>query len=141
MQYDCSADKGREQRRGADRGVRALFSYCEGSASGRTAEEDAFLTQAVLSPFEELGLSPEQLHALDEMGYERPTEIQSAVIPVLQAGRDVMGQAQTGTGKTAAFGIPLVEAVDAERDGVQALVLAPTRELALQITAELRALA
>jgi ATP-dependent RNA helicase DeaD len=81
------------------------------------------------------------LRALDEMGYEKPTEIQSAVIPVLRTGRDVMGQAQTGTGKTAAFGIPIVESIDPERVGVQALILAPTRELALQITNELRALA
>jgi ATP-dependent RNA helicase DeaD len=99
------------------------------------------LTQAVLSPFGELGLGSELLRALDEMGYERPTEIQSAVIPVLRAGRDVMGQAQTGTGKTAAFGIPIVESISPERVGVQALVLAPTRELALQITNEMRALA
>ncbi len=99
------------------------------------------MTQAVLSPFAELGLSSELLRALDEMGYERPTEIQEAVIPRLGAGRDVMGQAQTGTGKTAAFGIPIVQAIDPEASTVQALVLAPTRELAQQISAELRALA
>ncbi len=99
------------------------------------------MTQAVLSPFEALGLGPELLRALDEMGYQRPTEIQDAVIPRLREGRDVMGQAQTGTGKTAAFGIPIVESVDPTSPMVQALVLAPTRELALQITAELRALA
>jgi ATP-dependent RNA helicase DeaD len=81
------------------------------------------------------------LRALDAMGYERPTEIQERVIPLLLAGRDVIGQAQTGTGKTAAFGIPIVERADPERPEVQALVLAPTRELALQITQELRALA
>jgi ATP-dependent RNA helicase DeaD len=103
--------------------------------------EDEFLSQAVLSPFGELGLGSQLLRALDEMGYDQPTDIQSAVIPVLRAGRDVMGQAQTGTGKTAAFGIPIVESIDAERVGVQALILAPTRELALQITNEVRALA
>jgi ATP-dependent RNA helicase DeaD len=81
------------------------------------------------------------LRALDEMGYEQPTEIQERVIPVLLSGRDVIGQAQTGTGKTAAFGIPIIEHVDPERAEVQALVLAPTRELAVQITNEMRALA
>ena len=91
--------------------------------------------------FEKIGLSPELLRALDEMGYEQPTEIQERVIPPMRAGRDVIGQAQTGTGKTAGFGIPIVEGIDAERAEVQALILAPTRELALQITAELRALA
>jgi ATP-dependent RNA helicase DeaD len=103
--------------------------------------EDVYLSQAVLSPFGELGMGSAMLRALDEMGYDQPTEIQSAVIPVLRAGRDVMGQAQTGTGKTAAFGIPIVESIDAERVGVQALILAPTRELALQITNEVQALA
>jgi ATP-dependent RNA helicase DeaD len=75
------------------------------------------------------------------MGFEEPTEIQAGVIPIMRTGHDVIGQAQTGTGKTAAFGIPIVEGIDAERAEVQALILAPTRELALQITAELRALA
>ncbi len=99
------------------------------------------MIQAVRSAFAEMDLSPELLRALDEMGYEQPTEIQAGVIPQLLAGRDVIGQAQTGTGKTAAFGIPLIERVDPEFPLVQALVLAPTRELALQITHELRALA
>ncbi|MBX5491075.1 MAG: DEAD/DEAH box helicase [Chloroflexi bacterium] len=99
------------------------------------------MVKAVVSPFEALGLSPALLRALDAMGYERPTEIQERVIPLLLADRDVIGQAQTGTGKTAAFGIPIVERSDPERAEVQALVLAPTRELAVQITQELRALA
>jgi ATP-dependent RNA helicase DeaD len=99
------------------------------------------LVKAALSPLETLGLSPAVLRALDTMGYERPTEIQERVIPLLLAGRDVIGQAQTGTGKTAAFGIPIVERTAPEQPAVQALVLAPTRELALQITQELRALA
>jgi ATP-dependent RNA helicase DeaD len=99
------------------------------------------LIEAVVSPFEEMGLSPEILRALREMNYEQPTEIQERVIPLLRAGHDVIGQAQTGTGKTAAFGIPMVEGIDPERAEVQALVLAPTRELAVQISAEVRALA
>jgi ATP-dependent RNA helicase DeaD len=99
------------------------------------------LIEAIQTPFEELGLAPELLRAVDEMGFEEPTEIQAGVIPIMRTGRDVIGQAQTGTGKTAAFGIPIVEGIDAERAEVQALILAPTRELALQITAELQALA
>ncbi|MCC6315690.1 MAG: DEAD/DEAH box helicase, partial [Thermomicrobiales bacterium] len=70
------------------------------------------------------------------MKYEQPTEIQQKTIPLLLEGKDVVGQAQTGTGKTAAFGIPLVERVDPAMLVVQALVLAPTRELASQISAE-----
>jgi len=75
------------------------------------------------------------------MGYSQPTEIQAAAIPLLLAGRDLMGQAQTGTGKTAAFGIPLVELIDPQVPSVQALVLAPTRELAMQISEEIGRLA
>jgi ATP-dependent RNA helicase DeaD len=75
------------------------------------------------------------------MGYTQPTEIQAQVIGPLLSGRDVMGQAQTGTGKTAAFGIPIVELADPERRETQALVLAPTRELAVQISEELGRLA
>jgi ATP-dependent RNA helicase DeaD len=104
-------------------------------------QEDESLIEAVQTPFEELGLAPELLRAVDEMGFVEPTEIQAGVIPVMRTGRDVIAQAQTGTGKTAAFGIPIVEGVDADRAEVQALILAPTRELALQITAELQALA
>lgn len=83
-------------------------------------------------------LAPEINRAITEMGFERPTEIQSRVIPLLLEGRDVIGQAQTGTGKTAAFGIPLIEGIDETLPYTQALVLAPTRELAMQIAEELR---
>lgn len=75
--------------------------------------------------------------ALGEMGYTTPTPIQERAIPHLRAGRDVLGQAQTGTGKTAGFGIPLIEAVDTRRRAVQAIVLVPTRELCLQVAEEL----
>jgi ATP-dependent RNA helicase DeaD len=93
------------------------------------------------STFQSFGLSDEVLRALDAMGYEQPTEIQTGVLASMLAGRDVMGQAQTGTGKTAAFGIPIVERVDPQQPHVQALVLAPTRELAVQITQEIERLA
>ena len=87
--------------------------------------------------FSELDLSPEILQALTVMGFEAPTPIQHQCIPALREGRDVLGQAQTGTGKTAAFGIPALEHIDLENRNVQALVLCPTRELAIQITGEL----
>jgi ATP-dependent RNA helicase DeaD len=84
-----------------------------------------------------LMLSAPVARALDEMQYRTPTEIQEKTIPLLLEGKDVVGQAQTGTGKTAAFGIPLVERIDTSMLVVQALVLAPTRELASQIALEL----
>src|SRR6185436_312147 len=84
--------------------------------------------------FKELGLREEILKAIDDVGYETPTPIQSRTIPVLMSGRDLIGQAQTGTGKTAAFAIPILEKLDPNRNEVQALVLAPTRELALQVS-------
>jgi ATP-dependent RNA helicase DeaD len=89
--------------------------------------------------FTELGLSEPILDALTHLGYERPTPIQEQTIPALLAGRDVVGQAQTGTGKTAAFGLPMLEFVDPEDPDVQGLVLTPTRELCIQVTQALRA--
>ena len=89
--------------------------------------------------FKELGLSESTLEGLAHLGYERPTPIQEQAIPPLLEGRDVIGQAQTGTGKTAAFGLPMVEYVDPGHAAVQALVLTPTRELCIQVTQALRA--
>jgi ATP-dependent RNA helicase DeaD len=91
-----------------------------------------------MSGFEELGLSEPVLAALRGVGYESPSPIQEQAIPPLLAGRDVIGQAQTGTGKTAAFGLPMIEYIDPEVDEVQALVLTPTRELCIQVTQALR---
>ena len=102
--------------------------------SVRSQTEREFST----SGFAELMLSDEVNRAIASMGFTRPTEIQSRVIPLLLDGRDVIGQAQTGTGKTAAFGIPLIEGIDESESHTQALVLAPTRELAIQIGEELR---
>ncbi len=79
--------------------------------------------------------------ALGVMGYENPTPIQEDAIPVLFNGKDLVGKAQTGTGKTAAFGIPIVEKLDPTSRDVQAIILVPTRELAVQVTGELRQLA
>ncbi|HEY2719226.1 MAG TPA: DEAD/DEAH box helicase, partial [Solirubrobacteraceae bacterium] len=88
--------------------------------------------------FADLGLSESTLQALADVGYESPSPIQEQAIPSLLAGRDVIGQAQTGTGKTAAFGLPIMEYVDASNPEVQALVLTPTRELCIQVTQALR---
>jgi ATP-dependent RNA helicase DeaD len=92
-----------------------------------------------VTTFKELGLSEPVLAALSEVGYETPSPIQEQAIPPLLAGRDVIGQAQTGTGKTAAFGLPMMQYIDPESDVVQALVLTPTRELCIQVTQALRA--
>lgn len=87
----------------------------------------------MVSPFESLGLQPEFVQAVEKMGFTEPTPIQSSAIPLLLEGRDVIGQAQTGTGKTAAFMLPLLQRLEPSNGKVQALVLAPTRELAKQV--------
>jgi ATP-dependent RNA helicase DeaD len=92
-----------------------------------------------MTKFADLGLSESTLEALTHLGYTNPTPIQEQAIPPLLEGRDVIGQAQTGTGKTAAFGLPMVEYADPEDPSVQALVLTPTRELCIQVTQALRA--
>lgn len=84
--------------------------------------------------FSQLGLRPELVQAVEERGYAAPTSIQAEVIPLLLAGHDVIGQAQTGTGKTAAFSLPLLQAIVPNGSSVQLLVVAPTRELALQVS-------
>jgi ATP-dependent RNA helicase DeaD len=87
--------------------------------------------------FADLNLSAETLASVDAMGYRAPTEVQSETIPRAMAGKDLVVQSRTGTGKTAAFGIPIVEKVDPAADHVQAVALAPTRELAIQVAREL----
>ena len=86
--------------------------------------------------FSDLSLSKEIAKAIENMGFEEPTPIQALAIPLIQAGRDVTAQAQTETGKTSAFGIPVIENIDASQRVVQAIVLCPTRELAIQIAEE-----
>ncbi len=90
--------------------------------------------------FESLGLSPAMLKALEKKGYGYPTTIQAEAIPHFMQWKDVIAKAPTGTGKTFAFGIPMIEHVDPESEAVQGLILAPTRELAIQIGDELRGL-
>ena len=95
----------------------------------------------ILPAFAELGLSEKTLSALERKGFEEPTEIQKACIPLLlQPGTEVVGQAQTGTGKTAAFALPIIETVSDKSKAVEALILAPTRELALQVSEEINSL-
>ncbi|MDD5200204.1 MAG: DEAD/DEAH box helicase [Terrimicrobiaceae bacterium] len=92
-------------------------------------------------PFAELGLSPDILKAIEKMGFEEASPIQSAAIPVLLTGADVVGQSQTGSGKTAAFAIPAIEKIDASLRAPQVLILCPTRELAVQVAEEVAKLA
>lgn len=90
--------------------------------------------------FKDLNISPEIQKAVADMGFEEASPIQSLAIPQILAHKDVTGQAQTGTGKTAAFGIPLLENMDSEDNSLQAIILCPTRELAIQVAEELRKL-
>ena len=87
--------------------------------------------------FGELGLSKSLLRAVKQSGYEEATPIQEQTIPMVLKGEDVIGQAQTGTGKTAAFGLPIIEHVDLDNPNIQAIVISPTRELAIQTQEEL----
>src|ERR1700689_5022576 len=91
--------------------------------------------------FTELGLSPELLKAVAQMGYEETTHIQSQAIPALLSGSDVVGQSQTGPGKPAAFPLPAIEKVDPRLRAPQILILCPTRELAVQVAEEVAKLA
>ncbi|MBE9127192.1 MULTISPECIES: DEAD/DEAH box helicase [unclassified Coleofasciculus] len=88
--------------------------------------------------FQSLGLSEERVHQLEQLGFTTPTTIQAQAIPELLAGRDVVGQSQTGTGKTAAFSLPMLERIETDSHGVQALILTPTRELAQQVADAIR---
>ncbi len=91
-----------------------------------------------VSGFSDLGLSSEVLAAAEALGYTEPTPIQAQAIPLVSKGRDVIGQAQTGSGKTAAFGLPAIDYVDPDGKDVQAIILVPTRELAIQVAQAMR---
>lgn len=91
--------------------------------------------------FPELGIAPELLDAVKSLGFEQPSPIQAQAIPVAISGRDVVGQSHTGSGKTMAFGIPMVQNIDGTKRHVQGLILCPTRELAMQVCAEIHKLA
>ena len=90
--------------------------------------------------FSELGLSSELLKAIDHLGFEQAAPIQAEAIPLLLQGKDVVGQSQTGSGKTAAFSIPAIEKTDPNLKAVQVLILCPTRELAVQVAEEIHKL-
>ena len=95
-----------------------------------------------LDKFRDLGLSEIMLESLRKKGFEEPTAIQAKTIPfLLKNTKDLIGKAQTGTGKTAAFGIPIIESIVSQSKKVQALILVPTRELAIQVTEELSSFA
>ena len=91
------------------------------------------MTTDTVTSFEQLALTKPLLQALNEVGYETPSAIQAQTIPLLLEGRDVLGQAQTGTGKTAAFALPSLSNINLKQKDPQVLVLAPTRELAIQV--------
>lgn len=99
------------------------------------------MSETILTGFEALELQPETEKALEKMGFKAPTPIQEKTIPVMMDGKDVIAKAPTGTGKTCAFGIPLIECLDTELTNLQAVVVCPTRELCLQITDDLKNLA
>ena len=121
------------------------------SVRSNVAATHAFFTVAIMPSdtaaaaetmtFDDLGLSPMVLAAVKAVGYETPSPIQAATIPFILAGRDLVGQAQTGTGKTAAFALPLLSRLDVNSRRTQALILAPTRELAIQVAEALQSYA
>jgi ATP-dependent RNA helicase DeaD len=90
------------------------------------------------SSFSSLGISEARVQVLESLGFAQPTEIQSQSIPHLLEGKDILGQAQTGTGKTAAFSLPILEKLDTSKNSLQALILTPTRELAIQVSQAIR---
>ena len=107
-------------------------------ASSRRSQESAFRNSTTLKTFKTLGVWEDLIRGLEELGIKTPTAIQRDAIPFLLAkGGDFIAQAQTGTGKTAVFGIPLLMQIDAEAPEIQAVVVAPTRELAKQIGKQL----
>ena len=127
---------GRERRERVVRPV-ARGGGDEGSAGDDAAEAKpapAVAPEDLPPTFEDLGLGGPLLKSLKDVGYEEPTPIQLRTIPLLLEGRDVIAQAQTGSGKTAAFGLPIIEAIDPRLRRVQALILCPTRELAIQVS-------
>jgi len=114
----------------------AVTSALKATPSEALASEALDLEDSVAEPengFANFGFAPELLQALVDIGYQQPSPIQKAAIPELLLGRDLVGQAQTGTGKTAAFALPLLTAIDPNQRTPQVLVLAPTRELAIQV--------
>ena len=136
---------GRGRRRGGEASTEDAAPSTNGSAmstpDAADADEADDADLELPEAFATLGISERSLTAVARMGFEEPTPVQARAIPVLLEGRDVVGIAQTGTGKTLAFGIPMAEGLDAESGDVQGLVLVPTRELAQQVLGVLSDLA
>jgi ATP-dependent RNA helicase DeaD len=132
---DEPAPKKTRKRKTAEEPVveaKSIVEIAESAAEPAVVEEPAVIVDDAKT-FQKLGLSAELLKSVTAVGYEEPTPIQEMVIPVLLEGRDIIAQAQTGSGKTAAFGLPIIETINPRDRFVQALVLAPTRELAIQV--------
>ena len=110
----------------------AISKFDEGIASGKERPRNDIKEEKMTTEFTSLNLREEVVRAITELGYSEPTPIQAAIIPLMLSGADVIGQAQTGTGKTAAFALPILHNFTLQRH-VQSLILAPTRELALQV--------
>ena len=106
------------------------------SISAAILEASERLTDTTVPRFGELELHPDVARAIDELGFMAPTPVQAQAIPILRSGKDLLAQAQTGTGKTAAFAIPIIERVDPDEKRPQALIVVPTRELCVQVTRE-----
>jgi ATP-dependent RNA helicase DeaD len=102
-----------------------------------TENKDENVKENEVTSFEDLHIEPKILKALQDMGFEEPSPIQKGAIPLALKGEDIIGQAQTGTGKTAAFGIPIIQSLDEKERQVQALVMSPTRELCIQVAEEI----
>ena len=135
--------RAKKMRRKAEKAAaRAAAETAEAAASLAEPLDRAADVEAPKGPgFEVFDLRPDVLESVADQGFEEPTPIQSAAIPPLLEGRDVAGQAQTGTGKTAAYALPMLQRIDPARRSVQAFVLVPTRELANQVSEALKALA
>ena len=106
-----------------------------------TEQSEHLEQETPIIPFKEWNLEPLLLKGLEAIGYAEPTKVQNAVYPTAQGGKDLMVQSHTGSGKTAAFGIPIINKIDVNKPEPQALILAPTRELALQVSKELSRIA
>ena len=142
-----SRTSGHQAPRSAVQSLRLAMRY-RGSGLRRGSAEQAETTRGadgatmarMHSDFGSLALSPSLLAVVAELGYDRPTPIQASCIPLLMAGQDIVGQSQTGSGKTAAFALPILHSLNLELRALQALVLCPTRELCAQVAREMRKL-
>ena len=130
----------RAERPAARRTKSSPKSSAPSKATRRRSKDEEEAAAEDGPTFADLGLSPETLKTLDDIGFERPSKIQAAFLPIALTGRDCSGQARTGTGKTCAFTLPMLEAMDLDRRVVQGLILAPTRELAEQVAQEMKKL-